>query len=41
MQAFRRCREMLSIVLGIQPSAETRALFEEARARGAASVTGR
>jgi DNA-binding SARP family transcriptional activator len=31
MQAFRRCREILSIILGIPPSAETRALFEQAQ----------
>jgi DNA-binding SARP family transcriptional activator len=28
MATFRRCREMLSIVLGVQPGAETRALFK-------------
>ena len=27
MAAYRRCRELLSIVLGIQPSAETERLF--------------
>jgi DNA-binding SARP family transcriptional activator len=32
MQVFRRCREILSIVLGIPPSAETRVLFEKAQA---------
>lgn len=42
MQVFRRCRDMLSIVLGLQPSAETHALFDRAReaaARREASVT--
>jgi DNA-binding SARP family transcriptional activator len=28
MTTFRRCREMLSIVLGVQPGAEIRALFK-------------
>ncbi len=42
MHAFRRCREMLSIVLGSEPSADTRALFDRARllaARRTESVT--
>lgn len=33
MQVFRRCREMLSIVLGIPPSAESQALFRQAQER--------
>jgi DNA-binding SARP family transcriptional activator len=31
MQVFRRCRETLSIVLGIPPSSETQALFKDAQ----------
>lgn len=31
MQVFRRCREVLSIVLGIPPSSETQALFKDAQ----------
>ena len=27
--AFRRCRELLSIVLGLKPSAETERLYRE------------
>ncbi len=33
MQIFRRCRKMLSIVLGIPPSAESNALFRQAQNR--------
>ena len=33
MNAFRRCRELLSIVLGIKPSAETERLHREISAR--------
>ena len=33
MQVFRRCREMLSIVLGIPPSADSQALFRQAQER--------
>ena len=29
MNAFRRCRELLSIVLGVKPSAETDRLYQE------------
>jgi DNA-binding SARP family transcriptional activator len=29
VNAFRRCRELLSIVLGIKPSAETDRLYRE------------
>ena len=29
LNAFRRCRELLSIVLGIKPSAETDQLYRE------------
>jgi DNA-binding SARP family transcriptional activator len=29
LNAFRRCRELLSIVLGIKPSAETDHLYRE------------
>ena len=29
MNAFRRCRELLSIVLGVAPSAETERLYRE------------
>jgi DNA-binding SARP family transcriptional activator len=32
MAAYRRCRELLSIVLGIQPSAETERLFRAIQA---------
>jgi len=32
MAAYRRCRDLLAAELGIPPSAETRALFEELRA---------
>jgi DNA-binding SARP family transcriptional activator len=28
MNAFRRCRELLSIVLGVKPSAETERLYQ-------------
>lgn len=31
MQVYRRCRELLSIVLGIPPSAESQALFRQAQ----------
>jgi DNA-binding SARP family transcriptional activator len=31
VQVYRRCRDMLSIVLGLQPSAPTKALFESIR----------
>ena len=31
LQVYRRCREMLSIVLGIAPSAETHALYRKTR----------
>lgn len=31
IQVYRRCRDMLSIVLGLQPSAPTRALYESIR----------
>jgi DNA-binding SARP family transcriptional activator len=37
MQVYRRCREMLSVVLGIPPSAETRALFEQAQTQARAT----
>lgn len=33
MQVFRRCREILSVVLGVSPSAETLALFRQAQAQ--------
>jgi DNA-binding SARP family transcriptional activator len=36
MQAYRRCREMLSVVLGIAPSAESMALFRRAQAQAQA-----
>ncbi len=29
INAFRRCRELLSIVLGVKPSAETERLYQE------------
>jgi len=29
MNAFRRCRELLSIVLGVKPSAETDRLYQD------------
>ena len=29
LNAFRRCRELLSIVLGVKPSAETDRLYRE------------
>ena len=29
INAFRRCRELLSIVLGVKPSAETDRLYQE------------
>jgi DNA-binding SARP family transcriptional activator len=29
LSAFRRCRELLSIVLGVKPSAETDRLYRE------------
>ena len=29
LNAFRRCRELLSIVLGVKPSAETERLYRE------------
>jgi DNA-binding SARP family transcriptional activator len=35
--AFRRCRELLSIVLGVKPSAETERLYREIAARSAAA----
>jgi DNA-binding SARP family transcriptional activator len=35
METYRRCREMLSIVLGIAPSVETQALFRTIQAAGA------
>lgn len=35
MEAYRRCREMLSIVLGIAPSADTQALFRSIQATAA------
>ena len=31
MNVYRRCRELLSVVLGVQPSAETQALVETLR----------
>jgi DNA-binding SARP family transcriptional activator len=36
LNAFRRCRELLSIVLGVKPSAETERIHQEivATARG-------
>jgi len=34
MNAFRRCRELLSVVLSVKPSAETEQLFREIVARG-------
>jgi DNA-binding SARP family transcriptional activator len=34
MNAFRRCRELLSIVLSVKPSAETEQLFRDIVARG-------
>ena len=33
INAFRRCRELLSIVLGVKPSAETERLHQEIAAR--------
>jgi DNA-binding SARP family transcriptional activator len=33
MNAFRRCRELLSIVLGVKPSAETERLYREIAGR--------
>src|SRR5204862_1745880 len=35
LSAFRRCRDLLSIVLGIKPSAETDRLYREIAARAA------
>jgi DNA-binding SARP family transcriptional activator len=35
LNAFRRCRELLSIVLGIKPSAETERLYREIAATAA------
>jgi DNA-binding SARP family transcriptional activator len=35
MNAFRRCRELLSIVLGVKPSAETERLYQQIRSAGA------
>jgi DNA-binding SARP family transcriptional activator len=35
LNAFRRCRELLSIVLGIKPSAETDRLYREIAAGAA------
>ena len=37
LNAFRRCRELLSIVLGVKPSAETERLHREIAARSAAA----
>jgi DNA-binding SARP family transcriptional activator len=37
LNAFRRCRELLSIVLGVKPSAETERLYREIAARSAAA----
>ena len=34
INAFRRCRELLSIVLGVKPSAETERLHREITDRG-------
>jgi DNA-binding SARP family transcriptional activator len=34
VNAFRRCRELLSIVLGVKPSAETERLYQEIVGRG-------
>ena len=28
LRIYRRCRELLSIVLGVQPTAETEAIYE-------------
>jgi DNA-binding SARP family transcriptional activator len=33
LNVFRRCRELLSIVLGVKPSAETERLHQEIVAR--------
>jgi DNA-binding SARP family transcriptional activator len=33
LNAFRRCRELLSIVLGVKPSGETERLHQELTAR--------
>jgi DNA-binding SARP family transcriptional activator len=38
METYRRCREMLSIVLGVAPSADTQALFRTIQAAGAAGA---
>jgi DNA-binding SARP family transcriptional activator len=35
INAFRRCRELLSIVLGVAPSAETQRLWREIAADSA------
>ena len=35
LNAFRRCRELLSIVLGVKPSAETDHLYREIAAGAA------
>lgn len=40
IQVFRRCREMLSVVLGIPPSADTLALFRQARAQAQGNANG-
>jgi LuxR family maltose regulon positive regulatory protein len=33
LRVYRRCRQMLSLVLGISPSAETETLFQDIRPR--------
>lgn len=37
MEAYRRCRQMLSVVLGVAPSADTQALFRSIQAAAAAA----
>jgi LuxR family transcriptional regulator, maltose regulon positive regulatory protein len=40
LNAFRRCRELLSIVLGVKPSAETEALYRQIAAGGNSAGAG-
>ena len=40
LNAFRRCRELLSIVLGVKPSAETDRLYQEIVVRSRAGPPG-